>query len=54
VERGINLETNDYAPGLAKLLSDYDPSDPWKKKDDGVAMRAFFENSTFQLDLSST
>ncbi|GLI72449.1 hypothetical protein PoHVEF18_000626 [Penicillium ochrochloron] len=61
VERGINLETNNYAssyqetmariPGLAKLLSDYDPSDPWKKKDDEVALREFFENSTFQLDL---
>ncbi|KAJ5696704.1 hypothetical protein N7536_007116 [Penicillium majusculum] len=61
VERGINLETNKYAssyqetmariPGLAKLLSDYDPSDPWKKKNDGVALREFFENSTFQLDL---
>jgi hypothetical protein len=40
VERSINLETNNYAssyqetmariPGLAKLLSDNDPSDPWK------------------------
>ncbi|OKP03799.1 hypothetical protein PENSUB_6808 [Penicillium subrubescens] len=61
VERGVNLETNNHAssyqetmariPGLAKLLSNYDPSYPWKEKHDGVALWEFFENSTFQLDL---